>query len=36
MLGGSRNFMSFLKERGKEEATISLEDVERRLAQKGA
>ena len=36
MLGGSKKFMSFLEERGKEEATVSLEDVERRLAQKGA
>ena len=32
MLGGSKKFMSFLEERGKEEGTVSLEDIERRLA----
>ena len=36
MLGGSRKFMSFLEERDKEEGTVSLEDIERRLTQKGA
>ena len=36
MLGGSRKFMSFLEERDKEEGTVSLEDIERRLTRKGA
>ena len=36
MLGGSRKFMSFLEERDKEEGTVSLEDIERRLSRKGA
>ena len=36
MLGGSRKFMSFLEERGKEEGTVALEDIETRLAEKGA
>jgi len=36
MLGGSRKFMNFLEERGKEEGTVSLEDIERRLTEKGA
>ena len=35
-LGGSRKFMSFLEERDKEEGTVSLEDIERRLTRKGA
>ena len=32
MLGASRNFMSFLEERDKEEGTVSLEEIEGRLA----
>lgn len=34
MLGSSKRFMSFLEGRGEEEGTVSLGDIERRLAQK--
>ena len=32
-LGASESFMTFLEERGREEGTVSLEEVERRLGQ---
>ena len=33
-LGASRNFMSFLEERGKEDGAVSLEEIRRRLGRK--
>jgi len=34
MLGKSKKFMKFLKERSKEEATLSIDELEKKLKQK--